>query len=86
MSVPKIRHDWYQTETHVIVTILLKNSENVKVVYGENMVCKIVSFNFSYVHPMVSEKQCISVNSRHLTTLQKSISKHGGYNDFEIDY
>lgn len=36
MPVPKIRHDWYQTETHVIVTILAKNSEKVKVVYEKN--------------------------------------------------
>lgn len=39
MPVPKIKHDWYQTETHVIVTILAKNTENVKVVYEENTVC-----------------------------------------------
>jgi len=39
MPVPKIKHDWYQTETHVIVTILAKNTENVKVVCKENTVC-----------------------------------------------
>ena len=38
MPVPKIKHDWYQTETHVIVTILAKNVEDMKVVYGENTV------------------------------------------------
>lgn len=36
MPVPKIKHDWYQTETHVIVTILAKNTENVKIVSQEN--------------------------------------------------
>ncbi|KAG5328790.1 SGT1 protein, partial [Acromyrmex charruanus] len=36
MPVPKIKHDWYQTETHVIVTILAKNVEDIKVVYGES--------------------------------------------------
>ncbi|XP_076686286.1 suppressor of G2 allele of skp1 [Andrena cerasifolii] len=36
MPVPKIRHDWYQTETHVIVTILAKSAENVKIVYNKN--------------------------------------------------
>ncbi|EGI63233.1 PREDICTED: suppressor of G2 allele of SKP1 homolog [Acromyrmex echinatior] len=36
MPVLKIKHDWYQTETHVIVTILAKNVENIKVVYGES--------------------------------------------------
>jgi len=39
MPIPKIKHDWYQTDTHVIVTILAKNVENVKVVYGESTVC-----------------------------------------------
>lgn len=38
MPVPKIRHDWYQTESHVIVPILAKNAQNVKVVYEENTV------------------------------------------------
>nr|XP_032525592.1 protein SGT1 homolog [Danaus plexippus plexippus] len=34
---PKIKHDWYQTDALVVVTILLKNaqSDKVKVVYGE---------------------------------------------------
>ncbi|XP_053970271.1 protein SGT1 homolog [Hylaeus volcanicus] len=32
MPVPKTRYDWYQTETHVTVTILTKNAQNVKVV------------------------------------------------------
>lgn len=36
MPVPKIRHDWYQTESHVIVPILAKSAQNVKVVYGKN--------------------------------------------------
>ncbi|XP_051163091.1 protein SGT1 homolog [Leptopilina boulardi] len=31
MPTPKIRHDWYQTETHVFINILTKNAENVKV-------------------------------------------------------
>ncbi|XP_014487879.1 PREDICTED: protein SGT1 homolog [Dinoponera quadriceps] len=37
ISVSKIKHDWYQTETHVIVMILVKNSENVKIEYEKNM-------------------------------------------------
>ncbi|GBP24792.1 Protein SGT1 homolog [Eumeta japonica] len=34
---PKIKHDWYQTETQVVVTILLKNapSEKLKIHYGD---------------------------------------------------
>lgn len=38
MTTPKIKHDWYQTETHVVVTILAKNSNDVKVEYGERTV------------------------------------------------
>ncbi|XP_025152676.1 protein SGT1 homolog [Harpegnathos saltator] len=48
MSVPKIKHDWYQTETNVIVTILAKNAEHVKVIYEENMLnisAKLLSGN-----------------------------------------
>lgn len=34
---PKIKHDWYQTESQVVVTILIKNalSDQVKVQYSE---------------------------------------------------
>ncbi|KAM7436220.1 Suppressor of G2 allele of SKP1 [Porites harrisoni] len=34
---PKPRYDWYQTETHVVITIMIKNTkqENVKVEFGE---------------------------------------------------
>ncbi|XP_012286770.1 protein SGT1 homolog [Orussus abietinus] len=35
MPIPKIRHEWYQTETHVIIAILAKNADDVKIVYGE---------------------------------------------------
>ncbi|CAG4949531.1 unnamed protein product [Parnassius apollo] len=39
-SNPKIKHDWYQTDAQVIVTILLKNapSDKVKVHYGDRSV------------------------------------------------
>ncbi|XP_047492310.1 protein SGT1 homolog isoform X2 [Penaeus chinensis] len=32
MPVPKIKHDWYQTDTHIVITILIKNmkKEDVK--------------------------------------------------------
>ncbi|VVC97439.1 unnamed protein product [Leptidea sinapis] len=35
---PKIKHDWYQTDAFVVVTILIKNAvkEKVKVHYGEH--------------------------------------------------
>ncbi|XP_008559974.1 protein SGT1 homolog [Microplitis demolitor] len=35
MPTPKINHDWYQTEAFVIVTVLAKNTSNVKVQYSE---------------------------------------------------
>lgn len=36
----KIKHDWYQTESHVVITILAKNTkeENVKVEFGDENV------------------------------------------------
>ncbi|XP_023314398.1 protein SGT1 homolog [Trichogramma pretiosum] len=34
----EIRYDWYQTETHVIVTILAKNAQNVNIEYNESMI------------------------------------------------
>lgn len=47
MPKPKIKHDWYQTETHVIVTILAKNTENIRVDYGESTVCLFVDLSAS---------------------------------------
>ncbi|KAJ0182945.1 hypothetical protein K1T71_000921 [Dendrolimus kikuchii] len=37
ISKPKIKHDWYQTDAQVVVTILIKNaqSDKVKVHYGD---------------------------------------------------
>jgi suppressor of G2 allele of SKP1 len=37
---PKIKHDWYQTDSHVIITILAKNmkQDGVKVEFGEESV------------------------------------------------
>lgn len=40
MPTPKIKHDWYQTETHVFINILAKNVENVKVHTTETAVSK----------------------------------------------
>lgn len=38
--VSKIKHDWYQTESHVVITILTKNAkeEDVKVELGDENV------------------------------------------------
>lgn len=40
MPVPKIKHDWYQTEAFVIVTVLVKNlkKEDVKIDFTEKTV------------------------------------------------
>lgn len=37
----KIRDDWYQTETHVAINILVKNmkQDDVSITYGLQMVC-----------------------------------------------
>ncbi|XP_012255931.1 protein SGT1 homolog isoform X2 [Athalia rosae] len=65
MLAPKIKYDWYQTETHVVVTILAKNSEDVKVEYGEtslSVTAKLPSKNeysleLDLAHHIVTE-QC----------------------------
>ena len=45
MPVPKIKHDWYQTEAFVIVTVLVKNlkQEDVKVDFTEKTVSVVVT-------------------------------------------
>lgn len=40
MPTPKIKYDWYQTETHVFINILAKNTENVKFHTSETAVSK----------------------------------------------
>jgi suppressor of G2 allele of SKP1 len=44
-KVPKIKLDWYQTESHVVITILAKNvkQDGVKVEFAE----ETVSFSLS---------------------------------------
>lgn len=66
MPIPKIKHDWYQTETHVIVTILAKNTDDTKVAYDENTLsvsAKLPSGNeysleLNLAHPIIAE-QCL---------------------------
>ncbi|KAK2574907.1 hypothetical protein KPH14_002598 [Odynerus spinipes] len=65
MPVPKIKHDWYQTETHVIITILAKNTENVKVIFQEHTLSVSAklpsgsdySLELDLAHPVVPD-QC----------------------------
>ncbi|XP_034946021.1 protein SGT1 homolog [Chelonus insularis] len=35
MPAPKIKYDWYQTESNVVITVLTKNAENVKVQFED---------------------------------------------------
>lgn len=49
MPIPKIKHDWYQTETSVIVSILAKNTENVKVCCNERTVSKINVYKLHFM-------------------------------------
>ncbi|XP_076247918.1 suppressor of G2 allele of skp1 [Calliopsis andreniformis] len=65
MPIPKIRHDWYQTETHVTITILAKNVENVKIVYDKTTLSVSAllpsgsdySLELDLAHPVVPD-QC----------------------------
>ncbi|XP_078050415.1 suppressor of G2 allele of skp1 [Augochlora pura] len=60
----KIRYDWYQTETHVIVMILAKNTRNVNVDMKENSLRVSASLpqsdynlELDLAHPVIPE-QC----------------------------
>ncbi|XP_043488855.1 protein SGT1 homolog isoform X2 [Polistes fuscatus] len=65
MPIPKIKHDWYQTETHIIITILAKNTENVKIVYEKTTLSVSAklpsgsdySLELDLAHPIVPD-QC----------------------------
>lgn len=48
-QTPKIRHDWYQTESHVIINILWKkvNPDDFKAKYEDDSVSANFSCNFS---------------------------------------
>ncbi|KAK3928881.1 Protein SGT1-like protein [Frankliniella fusca] len=61
----KIREDWYQTETHVIINILVKNlkEENVVIAYSDHSVAvdlklpdKQTSFKYNLLHPIISSQ------------------------------
>ncbi|XP_063991421.1 protein SGT1 homolog isoform X2 [Diachasmimorpha longicaudata] len=65
MPTPKIKHDWYQTESFVVITILAKNSENIKINYTETMLSVSAklpsgseySLELDLAHPIVPD-QC----------------------------
>ncbi|XP_034235391.1 protein SGT1 homolog [Thrips palmi] len=62
---PKIRDDWYQTETHVSINILVKNltQDDVNITYGPQMVTvdlkipdKVTCLRYNLSHPIVPDQ------------------------------
>nr|XP_056718100.1 protein SGT1 homolog [Euleptes europaea] len=70
---PKIKHDWYQTESHVIVTIMVKNAkeDGVNIQFSEkelNALVRVSSeedyrFKLHLLHPIVPEQSTFRVLS-----------------------
>lgn len=71
--VTKIKHDWYQTESHVIITILVKNTkeENVKVAFGdENLTVSMqlpdgsdYELKLNLTYPVISSQSTVKVTA-----------------------
>ncbi|OAD53886.1 Suppressor of G2 allele of SKP1 like protein [Eufriesea mexicana] len=65
MPIPKIKHDWYQTESHVVVPVLAKGAKNVKVIYEQRSLSVTAllpsgneySLELDLAHPIVTD-QC----------------------------
>ncbi|XP_067842544.1 protein SGT1 homolog isoform X2 [Heptranchias perlo] len=65
MAAPKIKHDWYQTDSHVIITIMIKNAskDDVKVEFAERNVSASVklsteddySLKLNLLHPIAAQ-------------------------------
>ncbi|XP_078077815.1 protein SGT1 homolog isoform X2 [Mustelus asterias] len=68
---PKIKHDWYQTDSHVIVTIMIKNAskDDVKVEFAERNVNASVklsaenhySLKLNLLHPIATQYCAVKV-------------------------
>ncbi|XP_043547105.1 protein SGT1 homolog isoform X2 [Chiloscyllium plagiosum] len=64
-AVPKVKHDWYQTDSHVIVTIMIKNAskDTVNVEFAERNVSATVKLSpgndynlkLCLLHPVVPQ-------------------------------
>ncbi|XP_072504431.1 protein SGT1 homolog [Notamacropus eugenii] len=62
----KIKYDWYQTESQVIITLMIKNVQknDINVVFSENELSEVVtlpsgedySFKVSLIHSMIPEQ------------------------------
>ncbi|KAJ8252940.1 hypothetical protein GJAV_G00207390 [Gymnothorax javanicus] len=72
-TAPRVKHDWYQTESHVIVTLMVKNmkKEDVSVTFGEKELTAAVklpsgedwSLNVHLLHPVVPQQSIFKVLS-----------------------
>ncbi|XP_041054888.1 protein SGT1 homolog isoform X2 [Carcharodon carcharias] len=70
-AAPKIKHDWYQTDSHVIVTIMIKNAskDDVKVEFAERNVSASVklspenhySLKLNLLHPIATPYCAVKV-------------------------
>uniref|UniRef100_UPI00398E47FE protein SGT1 homolog n=1 Tax=Pristiophorus japonicus TaxID=55135 RepID=UPI00398E47FE len=71
MTTPKIKHDWYQTDSHVIITIMIKNAskDDVKVEFAERNVNASVklsaeddySLKLNLLHPIAAQYCAVKV-------------------------
>ncbi|XP_048388522.1 protein SGT1 homolog isoform X2 [Stegostoma tigrinum] len=70
-AVPKVKHDWYQTDSHVIITIMIKNASKdaVNVEFSEISVSATVKLSpendynlkLSLLHPIVPQYCTVKV-------------------------
>ncbi|XP_072332400.1 protein SGT1 homolog isoform X2 [Scyliorhinus torazame] len=70
-AAPKIKHDWYQTDSHIIITIMIKNAskDDVKVEFAERNVSASVKlsaenhFNLelNLLHPIATQYCAVKV-------------------------
>lgn len=70
---PKIKHDWYQTDSHVIITILAKNTkqDGVKVEFGEEALHAAAQLpdgsnydlNLNITHPVIPGQSTFKVTA-----------------------
>lgn len=71
MPTPKIKHDWYQTESQVCITIMIKQKEDVKVEYTETTVsttCRLpngseYNLELDLCHPILPDRSSYKVLS-----------------------
>ncbi|KAL0966364.1 hypothetical protein UPYG_G00294400 [Umbra pygmaea] len=71
--MPHIRHDWYQTESQVIITIMVKNApeEGVNINFTDRQLSAVVklpsgedfSLNINLLHPIVAQQSTFRVLS-----------------------